>query len=124
MTISKYITYWSVVDRGVFSPQAVCSLQPLMCHVHFLDGSVKAIAINPAETVASIMCRIQVMLSLKDNHGWALYEVGDATLGQSTWNHPVYDGSINHPEFMSEIFSFFLAWLQEGLHFWLYLYTV
>ena len=56
-------------------PQAVCNLQPLLCHVHFLDGSVKAIAIDPAETVASIMRRIQQMIQLQDIHGWALYEV-------------------------------------------------
>ena len=66
-----------------------------MCHVHFLDGSVKAIAINPAETVASIMCRIQEMLSLKDIHGWALYEVGEATtLTRCARSHLVYYGRI------------------------------
>ena len=93
-----------------------------MCHVHFLDGSVKAIAINPAETVASIMGRIQEMLSLKDIHGWALYEVGEAMLRRRTRSHLVYDGSIigvNRPTIVPKMCVFFPALLQEGSNLWL-----
>ena len=97
-----------------------------MCHVHFLDGSVKAIAINPAETVASIMCRIQEMLSLKDIHGWALYEVGEATITGGTRSHIVYDGTIigvNRPAIVPQMCVFFPALLQEGSNLWLYFST-
>ena len=76
-------------------PQAVCNLQPLLCHVHFLDGSVKAIAIDPAETVASIMKRIQQMIQLQNIHGWALYEVRNDRLRHVTCCcHEVLQGSL------------------------------
>ena len=64
-----------VILMSNFLMQAVSNLQPLVCRIHFLDGKIKAVGVQPFQTVEDVLAVIQDKIGLQNVSGWALYEV-------------------------------------------------